>query len=1156
MALLLQPLLQDWRLQPKLATSALKNLRSKPAVVLRMLEAMQHASLEMSIPYCNIAIDSCGRGSQWTVALSLLRDIEILELSPTAVSYTSAISACGAVSKWAHALRVFQTAVLLRPSPDAMLFGAAMNVFAAHGQWEWAACILAKTAECQVEPSVIGCNILMNALEKSGKWQKVLETYFKLPSEGVQANAVSSNTAITAAAQHSQWQVIVELVALMPKMQIMPDADTFSLSLKAMAKTGQWQACIDLLARMFMLNLKLHTVHSNSAVKACSRSAQWQYALMLLSDSKARNIDDSQLYTTAITSCAGSRAWQASLALLAELDAHFVLDVVSYGAALSAFAEAPEQWAQALRLLADLRRRRLTGNLLTHTPVVSACGRAQQWRSALALLEELQDEQVEVDVALQTSVANACSRGSQWDRALHLFAQMQSSQMQVDAPALHTALDACGKGGQWHQALQLFAEFWPVRSKDSYTVAISALSPTHHWQQALWLLNLQHNDPERHPPSCICTACTAAISVCGGARQWQRALTLFDLVLKAAVADTTAFNAALDAIGRTKWQHALRMLNAQPALSDTLADATSYSTVLSACVEASAWQAGVELLEQCLARNMEGTVSLYNVAITAWTRGSAWQTALLMMVQLQDHSFQCDQITYGAAIHACGFSQHWRHTLEVLGAARACDLPPNDFAFGAVLFACHRSQRWSRAISLLHTMSHLNFPPSLASYDYAILAAQSNGQVEHAFEMLVESEHLRSPESFLWALATLRTSDPDSIHTACTDVVVALEASQPDAKSLSLAWWSAGMLGVRSLAFNRLMLLKAVGQLPTFSLEELSMISAGASIAGAPDFLDAALDEIVRRVGHASGDVPENFSFAAGAKQLLGILFSCRTAGCLRKRHYFVLHQAMRRVGKLLDSSSEQLVPEPAAQSTPNAQSHQEQPYVCTTLADTAVVHKPQGWEVYGQHVKLQLSTFVRGMFGSAPIFTDPDHNYGFLHRLDVPSSGLILVAKTYEAFYDLQVQLHAGGVRRDYTVLCHGWLPKSVTDISASTWCDDDRPTLCGGRGKPSYTHVQNCKYLRHKVGALSRVVLGIATGRKHQIRSHMAYIGHPAFRDHFYTGITTFNFDVLVCARNWLHRHRLQFLDTHGHIAEIFSDLPQDLQASLDSATMVRCV
>ena len=61
----------------------------------------------------------------------------------------------------------------------------------------------------------------------------------------------------------------------------------------------------------------------------------------------------------------------------------------------------------------------------------------------------------------------------------------------------------------------------------------------------------------------------------------------------------------------------------------------------------------------------------------------------------------------------------------------------------------------------------------------------------------------------------------------------------------------------------------------------------------------------------------------------------------------------------------------------------------------------------------------------SAPILHDKDFDQGFLHRLDVPSSGLLLLAKSYEAFCDLSVQLAAGQLQRDYSVLAHGWMKR-----------------------------------------------------------------------------------------------------------------------------------
>eukprot|EP00438_Fugacium_kawagutii_P020940 Skav211831 [mRNA] locus=scaffold305:638288:639061:- [translate_table: standard] len=72
-------------------------------------------------------------------------------------------------------------------------------------------------------------------------------------------------------------------------------------------------------------------------------------------------------------------------------------------------------------------------------------------------------------------------------------------------------------------------------------------------------------------------------------------------------------------------------------------------------------------------------------------------------------------------------------------------------------------------------------------------------------------------------------------------------------------------------------------------------------------------------------------------------------------------------------------------------------------LSDRAVLYKPPGWEE---------------AFPGKAILQDTVHNCGFLHRLDVPNSGLLLVATSYGAYYDLQLQLAAGQLGRDYLVL------------------------------------------------------------------------------------------------------------------------------------------
>lgn len=82
----------------------------------------------------------------------------------------------------------------------------------------------------------------------------------------------------------------------------------------------------------------------------------------------------------------------------------------------------------------------------------------------------------------------------------------------------------------------------------------------------------------------------------------------------------------------------------------------------------------------------------------------------------------------------------------------------------------------------------------------------------------------------------------------------------------------------------------------------------------------------------------------------------------------------------------------------------------------------------------------------------DTGHNRGFLHRLDVPNSGLLLVATSYGAYYDLQLQLAAGHLGRDYLVLVHG--SAALRNLQARVSRRGDR-SVAGGRGRPSQSQV-----------------------------------------------------------------------------------------------------
>ncbi|CAK9070285.1 unnamed protein product [Durusdinium trenchii] len=172
------------------------------------------------------------------------------------------------------------------------------------------------------------------------------------------------------------------------------------------------------------------------------------------------------------------------------------------------------------------------------------------------------------------------------------------------------------------------------------------------------------------------------------------------------------------------------------------------------------------------------------------------------------------------------------------------------------------------------------------------------------------------------------------------------------------------------------------------------------------------------------------------------------------------------------------------------------EPHVSLDLWDRVAVCKPAGWEVEEKrkdyndvgHVR-SLSVFLRcSVSKSPPIWLDDDFHYGFIHRLDVPGSGLVLAAKTYQAFYDLQFQLQSGQICREYLALCHGWAPwtpETETHLEYSISSQLGAPSYVG-KGKPSRTSLfLLARCIKPDTGdALSLMRVRIWTGRTHQIR------------------------------------------------------------------------
>ncbi|MBC7213863.1 MAG: RluA family pseudouridine synthase [Burkholderiaceae bacterium] len=212
--------------------------------------------------------------------------------------------------------------------------------------------------------------------------------------------------------------------------------------------------------------------------------------------------------------------------------------------------------------------------------------------------------------------------------------------------------------------------------------------------------------------------------------------------------------------------------------------------------------------------------------------------------------------------------------------------------------------------------------------------------------------------------------------------------------------------------------------------------------------------------------------------------------------------------------------------------------------AHLLVIHKPAGMVVHPAPGNWS-GTLLNGLLARDPkAFEVP--RAGIVHRLDKDTSGLLVVARERSTMDALVRMIAARSVRREYQALAHHrWAGPKLRRIDAPIGRDPRNRLrmavvdLSVHAGKPACTDV---RWLGGD-DSFCWVECSLHTGRTHQIRVHLASIGHPLVADALYGGAP-----ALGLQRQALHAWRLAF--THpvtGQAMEFVAPLPQDLRQAL---------
>ncbi len=243
---------------------------------------------------------------------------------------------------------------------------------------------------------------------------------------------------------------------------------------------------------------------------------------------------------------------------------------------------------------------------------------------------------------------------------------------------------------------------------------------------------------------------------------------------------------------------------------------------------------------------------------------------------------------------------------------------------------------------------------------------------------------------------------------------------------------------------------------------------------------------------------------------------------------------------------------------------------------DLAVINKPAGMMV---HAGSGASDDVRsrGTLVNALLHrfqalstTGGELRPGIVHRLDKQTSGLIVVAKNDRAHAALGAMFAGRRLQKTYIALVQGAIAREKGTISAAVSRDPVRRTRMttqpSENARTAVSHFEVVRRLDCRFGKFTLVKVRIETGRTHQIRVHMASIGHPVVGDSLYDAPAQLRDqkamqaapsrasrrnsepETLRLGRNFLHAARLEFAHPiTGKPLELEAPLPDELQAFL---------
>lgn len=240
-------------------------------------------------------------------------------------------------------------------------------------------------------------------------------------------------------------------------------------------------------------------------------------------------------------------------------------------------------------------------------------------------------------------------------------------------------------------------------------------------------------------------------------------------------------------------------------------------------------------------------------------------------------------------------------------------------------------------------------------------------------------------------------------------------------------------------------------------------------------------------------------------------------------------------------------------------------PGVVVNRAESVKVPTIQDW------VEERVSVFgskLPGMFGTKTDDVTPTSDFlqpttiqeefisrsGVVHRIDKETSGILLIAKTPQAFFALKEQFMNRTIHKAYRAIVHGKMPTTDGEIKAPVgrlpWNREHFGIVPDGKEAVTRYHV--LAELSHEAKKQKEVITYLEarpeTGRTHQIRVHLKYLNHPIVGDYLYAGRKTSRDDRMWVPRVMLHAYEVTFSHpVTKQEMKVNAPVPEDMETVL---------